>query len=171
MTAFNAVCAAVIPPVVAVAAVVAAVCAAVAAVPAVSAAVPAAVAAVFGVLIGIPVLRLRGDYLAIVTLAFGEIIKNLINILYVGVDDKGLHVATSAANLKLDPGGKQIIKLFCCYFDKFFIANHPIPKRCIIIIQLEEIFDPKLLCYSKTSVTRIYNCPSLLGCVCCIERF
>ncbi len=43
-----------------------------------------------------------GDYLAIVTLAFGEIIKNLINILYVGVDDKGLHVATSAANLKLD---------------------------------------------------------------------
>ena len=42
MTAFNAVCAAVIPPVVAVAAVVAAVCAAVAAVPAVSAAVPAA---------------------------------------------------------------------------------------------------------------------------------
>ena len=72
--------------------------------------VGAAVAAVFGVLIGIPVLRLRGDYLAIVTLAFGEIIKNLINILYVGVDDKGLHVATSAANLKLDPGGKQIIK-------------------------------------------------------------
>ena len=62
------------------------------------------------VLIGIPVLRLRGDYLAIVTLAFGEIIKNLINILYVGVDDKGLHVATSAANLKLDLGGKQIIK-------------------------------------------------------------
>ena len=69
-----------------------------------------AVAAFFGFLIGIPVLRLRGDYLAIVTLAFGEIIKNLINILYVGVDDKGLHVATSAANLKLDPGGKQIIK-------------------------------------------------------------
>ncbi len=30
---------------------------------------------VFGFLIGIPVLRLRGDYLAIVTLAFGEIIK------------------------------------------------------------------------------------------------
>ena len=38
--------------------------------------VGAAFAAVFGILIGIPVLRLRGDYLAIVTLAFGEIIKN-----------------------------------------------------------------------------------------------
>ena len=70
----------------------------------------AAVAAVFGVLIGIPVLRLRGDYLAIVTLAFGEIIKNLINILYVGVDENGIHVATSSAGLQLAPGGKQIIK-------------------------------------------------------------
>ncbi len=36
------------------------------------------IAAVFGVLIGIPVLRLRGDYLAIVTLAFGEIIRSII---------------------------------------------------------------------------------------------
>jgi branched-chain amino acid transport system permease protein len=51
----------------------------------------AAVAAVFGMLIGIPVLRLKGDYLAIVTLAFGEIIKNVINVFYIGVDSKGLH--------------------------------------------------------------------------------
>lgn len=70
----------------------------------------AAVAAVFGILIGIPVLRLRGDYLAIVTLAFGEIIKNLINILYVGVDENGLHVAVSSAGLKMAAGGKQIMK-------------------------------------------------------------
>lgn len=72
--------------------------------------VGAAVAALFGVIIGIPVLRLRGDYLAIVTLAFGEIIKNLINVLYIGVDDKGIHVATSAAGLHLEAGGKQILK-------------------------------------------------------------
>ena len=72
--------------------------------------VGAAVAALFGVIIGIPVLRLRGDYLAIVTLAFGEIIKNLINALYIGVDDKGLHVATTAAGLHLEAGGKQILK-------------------------------------------------------------
>ena len=32
-----------------------------------------------GVLLGIPVLRLRGDYLAIVTLGFGEIIRILLN--------------------------------------------------------------------------------------------
>ena len=36
------------------------------------------VAAVFGIIIGIPVLRLKGDYLAIVTLAFGEIIRSVI---------------------------------------------------------------------------------------------
>jgi branched-chain amino acid transport system permease protein len=48
-------------------------------------------AAVFGVLIGVVVLRLRGDYLAIVTLAFGEIIKNIINVLYIGIDKSGFH--------------------------------------------------------------------------------
>lgn len=35
------------------------------------------VAAICGVIIGIPALRLRGDYLAIVTLAFGEIVRSL----------------------------------------------------------------------------------------------
>ena len=48
-------------------------------------------AGIFGFLIGIPVLRLKGDYLAIVTLAFGEIIKNIINVLYVGIDSNGIH--------------------------------------------------------------------------------
>ena len=47
-------------------------------------------AGIFGFLIGIPVLRLKGDYLAIVTLAFGEIIKNIINVLYVGIDSNGI---------------------------------------------------------------------------------
>ena len=50
-------------------------------------------AGIFGVLIGIPVLRLRGDYLAIVTLAFGEIIRNLVNVLYIGTADGKLHFA------------------------------------------------------------------------------
>ena len=43
----------------------------------VSLVVGAAVAAACGVIIGVPALRLRGDYLAIVTLAFGEIVKSL----------------------------------------------------------------------------------------------
>lgn len=37
----------------------------------------AGAAAVCGIIIGIPALRLRGDYLAIVTLAFGEIVRSL----------------------------------------------------------------------------------------------
>ena len=48
-------------------------------------------AGIMGTLIGIPVLRLRGDYLAIVTLAFGEIIKNVMNCVYVAVEGKTLH--------------------------------------------------------------------------------
>ena len=36
------------------------------------------VAAIFGVIIGVPALRLKGDYLAIVTLAFGEIIRSVV---------------------------------------------------------------------------------------------
>jgi branched-chain amino acid transport system permease protein len=39
----------------------------------------AALAAVFGILLGAPTLRLRGDYLAIVTLGFGEIIRVFLN--------------------------------------------------------------------------------------------
>lgn len=39
----------------------------------------ALLAALFGLVLGFPVLRLRGDYLAIVTLGFGEIIRILLN--------------------------------------------------------------------------------------------
>ncbi len=66
-------------------------------------------AAIAGLIIGIPVLRLRGDYLAIVTLAFGEIIKNVINCLYVGVDESGLHFSlTDVSSLNMS-GGRIII--------------------------------------------------------------
>ena len=68
------------------------------------------VAAIFGVIIGIPVLRLKGDYLAIVTLAFGEIIKNLVNVLYIGKDSKGFHFATKdVMALDMDPDGTVIL--------------------------------------------------------------
>src|SRR6478735_1024666 len=39
----------------------------------------AAVAGIFGILLGAPTLKLRGDYLAIVTLGFGEIIRVFLN--------------------------------------------------------------------------------------------
>ena len=72
--------------------------------------ISAVTAAFFGFLIGIPVLRLKGDYLAIVTLAFGEIIKNLVNALYFGVDANGPHFSLEdSMHLNMD-GGTIIIK-------------------------------------------------------------
>lgn len=69
-----------------------------------------ACAAIFGFLIGIPVLRLKGDYLAIVTLAFGEIIKNIINVMYVGRDGNGFHFSMEKESaLGLEAGGEVII--------------------------------------------------------------
>ncbi len=73
--------------------------------------VGAATAALFGFLIGIPVLRLRGDYLAIVTLAFGEIIKNLITVIYLGRDEAGFHISfENTMDLGLSDAGEVIIK-------------------------------------------------------------
>lgn len=67
-------------------------------------------AAVFGILIGLPVLRLRGDYLAIVTLAFGEIIRNILGILVIGKDSAGLHLSMGQSTaMELEPGGVKII--------------------------------------------------------------
>ena len=73
-------------------------------------------AAILGFLIGIPVLRLSGDYLAIVTLAFGEIIKEIVTCLIVGVDSRGLHVIfnitgnSTIDDLHLLEDGTAIIK-------------------------------------------------------------
>ncbi len=57
-------------------------------------------ASLFGVIIGVPVLRLHGDYLAIVTLAFGEIIKSLINAMTVTNGAMGLSGIELHANYK-----------------------------------------------------------------------
>lgn len=73
-------------------------------------------AAIAGLIVGVPVLRLRGDYLAIVTLAFGEIIKELVNCLIVGYDSRGLHIIfnvngqKSINDLGLLPDGRAIVK-------------------------------------------------------------
>ena len=56
-------------------------------------------AGIMGVIVGVPVLRLQGDYLAIVTLAFGEIIRNVINCLYISLDGQSLHIAFNNPNV------------------------------------------------------------------------
>lgn len=67
------------------------------------------IAGIAGLLVGIPVLRLRGDYLAIVTLAFGEILKNIIGNLYLGQDSNGVHIAFNASGINMEESGKMII--------------------------------------------------------------
>lgn len=71
----------------------------------------AAMAGLFGFLIGMPVLRLKGDYLAIVTLGFGEIIKTVVNVVYIGRDENGFHFSMkSNMDLNMTENGKTIIK-------------------------------------------------------------
>ena len=66
------------------------------------------ISGVFGLLISVPVLKLSGDYLAIVTLAFGQIIKSLLNNIYLGVDKLGLHFSFVSKSFGLD-GGKMLL--------------------------------------------------------------
>jgi branched-chain amino acid transport system permease protein len=65
----------------------------------------AVVAAIFGILVGAPTLRLRGDYLAIVTLAFGEIIPIMVrNLDEITISIFGLDIITDF-NLTNGPQG------------------------------------------------------------------
>ena len=71
----------------------------------------AAMAGLFGFLIGMPVLRLKGDFLAIVTLGFGEIIKTVVNVVYIGRDENGFHFSIkSNMDLNMTENGKTIVK-------------------------------------------------------------
>lgn len=67
------------------------------------------VAGFLGWLMSIPVLKLEGDYLAIVTLAFGQIIVNLVNNIYLGVDSSGLHFSFVNNTLNMQPDGVVMI--------------------------------------------------------------
>ena len=63
-----------------------------------------------GLLVGFPVLRLRGDYVALLTLAFGEIIRNVMTALHVGRDSRGFHISLrDAREFNLDETGEMVI--------------------------------------------------------------
>ncbi len=67
------------------------------------------VAAIFGLLVGFTILRLKGDYLAIVTLAAGEIIWNIFSVTYAAVDNGKIRFSLGGTNIKgLSPSAKQI---------------------------------------------------------------
>ena len=100
--------------------------------------VGAIAAAILGFLIGIPVLRLSGDYLAIVTLAFGEIIKEIVTCLIVGVDSRGLHVIfnitgnSTIDDLHLLEDGTAIIKGVSTY--STFLAGAILVMVALVIV-------------------------------------
>lgn len=66
-------------------------------------------AAVMGVAIGVPVLRLHGDYLAIVTLGFGEIMRSIANNIYIVADKNGVHFSIAKAVENVDAQTKKAI--------------------------------------------------------------
>ena len=86
----------------------------------------ALLAGVFGILLGAPTLRLRGDYLAIVTLGFGEIIRIFMNNLHRPVNITngaqgitqidGIHLGPVTLDRSLDLFGFAIPSLHLYYY-------------------------------------------------------
>ena len=75
-------------------------------------------AALFGVIIGVPALRLKGDYLAIITMGFGEIIRVIILALPFTGGARGL-IGIPSVVAKGSPKNQQYVVLFSYVF---FIA-------------------------------------------------
>ena len=96
-------------------------------------------AGLFGVLIGIPALRLTGDYLAILTLGFGEIIRITLN----NIDDVlGFKLFYGAKGLKNIPKYSNFANVFICVVITCF-AIHAMMKsrhgRAVLAIRDNEI--------------------------------
>ena len=93
----------------------------------------AIVTGIMGFLIGIPVLKLQGDYLAIVTLAFGEIVKNLIMNLYVGYDRTGIKLSFVQQTFTLEEGGRILLNGAMGATSTEKIANFTVGTVLVII--------------------------------------
>ena len=97
------------------------------------------VAAVFGIVIGVPALRLKGDYLAIITLGFGEIIR----VVLLNIDSVlGFDFTYGASGLKRIPKVASISNVFICVVLTCLII-HVVMKsrhgRAILSIRENEI--------------------------------
>lgn len=84
------------------------------------------VAAVFGFIIGIPALRLKGDYLAIITLGFGEIIR----VVLLNIDSVlGFNFTYGASSLKSIPKTTTVVNTFICVFIVCLIIHNMMKSR------------------------------------------
>lgn len=97
-------------------------------------------AAVFGVIIGVPALRLRGDYLAIITLGFGEIIRVIANNLKITGGAMGLGGIQSLTN-RQNPAGMLPFVFFIAVIVIFvmFTFGRSRHGRAVIAIREDEI--------------------------------
>ena len=91
------------------------------------------VAALFGIVIGIPALRLKGDYLAIITLGFGEIIRVVANALPITGGAKGLSGIPSCTNFSY-AYWVMILSVFVIF--AFIKSRH---GRAVLSIREDEI--------------------------------
>lgn len=84
------------------------------------------VAAIFGFIIGIPALRLKGDYLAIITLGFGEIIR----VVLLNIDSVvGFSLTYGAASLKGIPKTTTFLDTFICVFIVCYVIHTMMKSR------------------------------------------
>ncbi len=99
-------------------------------------------AALFGLVVGLPALRLRGDYLAIVTLAFGEIIRNICKNLPFFGGAMGLQSGLYSANLSNSNSVPLFIPTFVCLIIMLIVIQNLIRSkhgRAITAIRDNEI--------------------------------
>ena len=97
------------------------------------------VAGIFGIIIGVPALRLKGDYLAIITLGFGEIIRVILN----NIDSVlGFKFTYGASGLKRIPKISTLLVVVLCVIAACVII-HMVMKsrhgRAILSIRENEI--------------------------------
>ena len=96
-------------------------------------------AAIAGIIIGIPALRLKGDYLAIITLAFAEIIR----VVMLNIDDVvGFDLKGGAAGLTGIPGYSSFLLVFGCVAVVCFLTHTMMKSRhgrAILAIRDNEI--------------------------------
>ena len=99
-----------------------------------------AVAAVFGFIIGLPSLRLKGDYLAIVTLAFGEIVRNIFMNQEIFGGARGLTTGTLKYDTRKEP--TLFIVVFIVALIMLFVVQNLVKSkhgRAITAIRDNEI--------------------------------
>lgn len=88
----------------------------------------AIIAAVFGFIIGVPTLRLKGDYLAIATLGFGEIVRNILLNLKITGGPMGLRGIPKVTNIYI-----VLVALIFVIFSLNRIMNSRVGKSFIAI--------------------------------------